>query len=98
MHIFEGNSGKPILSLLRPGKRPSGKEIARVLGHVIQRIRRHWPKVRVLIRGDGHYCAWIRVSHPLSGGGEGELAVPAVAPASIGWITPVTHRAMSDAR
>jgi Transposase DDE domain group 1 len=57
MLIFEATSGKPILSLLRPGKRPSGAEIARVLWHVIHRIRRHWPKVRILIRGDGHYCA-----------------------------------------
>ena len=57
IHIFEGNSGKPILSLLRPGKRPSGEEIARVLRHVIHRIRRHWPKVRILVRGDSHYCA-----------------------------------------
>ena len=57
IHIFEANSGKPILSLLRPGKRPSGEEIARVLGHVIHRIRRHWPKVAILVRGDGHYCA-----------------------------------------
>lgn len=57
VHIFEGNSGKPILSLLRPGKRPSGEEIARVLRHVIHRIRRHWQRVRILVRGDGHYCA-----------------------------------------
>ena len=57
IHIFEGNSGKPIAALFRPGKRPSGGEIARVLGTVIRRIRRHWPCVRVLVRGDGHYCA-----------------------------------------
>jgi hypothetical protein len=57
IHIFEGNSGKPILSLIRPGKRPSGAEIARVLLHVVHRIRRHWPKVAILVRGDGHYCA-----------------------------------------
>ena len=57
IHIFEANSGKPILSLLRPGKRPSGEEIARVLAHVIHRIRRQWPKVSILVRGDGHYCA-----------------------------------------
>jgi len=57
IHIFEATSGKPVLSLLRPGKRPSGEEIARVLWHAIHRIRRHWPKVRILIRGDGHYCA-----------------------------------------
>jgi hypothetical protein len=57
IHIFEGNSGKPILSLMRPGKRPSGAEIARVLLHVIHRIRRHWRHVGILVRGDGHYCA-----------------------------------------
>jgi hypothetical protein len=57
IHIFEGNSGKPILSLMRPGKRPAGEEIARVLWHVIHRIRRRWPNVRILIRGDSHYCA-----------------------------------------
>ena len=57
IHIFEANSGKPVLSLMRPGKRPSGEEIARVLAHVIHRIRRRWPKVAILVRGDGHYCA-----------------------------------------
>jgi hypothetical protein len=57
IHIFEAGSGKPILSLLRPGKRPSGEEIARVLAHVIHCIRRRWPKVAILVRGDGHYCA-----------------------------------------
>jgi len=55
--IFEANSGKPVAALLRPGKRPKGSEIARVLGTVIRRIRRHWPSVAILIRGDGHYCA-----------------------------------------
>ena len=57
IHIFEANSGKPIVSLLRTGKRPKGKEIARVLGPVIRRIRRHWPHVAILVRGDSHYCA-----------------------------------------
>lgn len=57
IHIFEANSGKPILSLIRPGKRPSGEEIARVLAHVIHRIRHRWPQVAILVRGDGHYCA-----------------------------------------
>jgi hypothetical protein len=57
IHIFEGNSGKPILSLIRPGKRPSGAEIARILRNVIRHIRRHWPHVAILVRGDGHYCA-----------------------------------------
>jgi hypothetical protein len=28
-----------------------------VLWHAIRRIRRHWPKVSILVRGDSHYCA-----------------------------------------
>ncbi len=55
--IFEAKSGKPVIALLRPGKRPSGKEAARVLRTVIRRIRKHWPKVAILVRGDSHYCA-----------------------------------------
>ena len=57
IHIFDGLSGKPILSLLRPGKRPSGEEVAKVLRHVIRRIRKHWPHVEILVRGDSHYCS-----------------------------------------
>ena len=55
IHIFEAATGKPVLSLLRPGKRPSGEEAARVLKHVIRRIRHNWPRVRITVRGDGHY-------------------------------------------
>jgi hypothetical protein len=57
IHIFEAMSGKPILSILRPGKRPSGKEVARILRHLIRRIRKHWPRVRILVRGDSHYLS-----------------------------------------
>ena len=55
IHIFDAASGKPVLSLLRPGKRPSGKEAAGVLKHVIGRIRSNWPRVGSTVRGDGHY-------------------------------------------
>ena len=55
IHIFEATTGKPVLSLLRPGKRPSGKEAARAIKHVIRRIRRNWPRVEIMLRGDGHY-------------------------------------------
>ena len=56
LHIFEAASGKPVLSLLRPGKRPSGEEAAEILQHVIRRIRSHWPRVEITVRGDGHYA------------------------------------------
>ena len=55
IHIFEAATAKPVLSLLRPGKRPSGEEAARALRHVIGRIRRNWPRVEITVRGDGHY-------------------------------------------
>ncbi len=55
IHIFEAATGKPVLSLLRPGKRPSGEEAAEILRHVIGRIRHNWPRVEISVRGDGHY-------------------------------------------
>ena len=55
IHIFEAATGKPVLSLLRPGKRPSGEEAARILKHVIRRIQHNWPQVEITVRGDGHY-------------------------------------------
>ena len=56
IHIFEAATGKPVLSLLRPGKRPSGEEAAEILKHVIRRIRSHWPRVQIMVRGDSHYA------------------------------------------
>jgi len=56
IHVFEASSGKPLLSLLRPGKRPSGAEAARIIAHVTKRIRRNWPRVEILWRADSHYA------------------------------------------
>jgi hypothetical protein len=55
IHIYEAISGKPVAVILRPGKTPDGAEVARVLRHVIRRIRARWPRVEVLVRGDSHY-------------------------------------------
>lgn len=55
IHIYEGTSGKPVAVILREGKTPAGVEVRTILKHVIGRIRGHWPKVRVLVRGDSHY-------------------------------------------
>ena len=48
-------TGKPVAMILREGKTPSGKEARTVLKHVIRRIRSHWPRVAILVRGDSHY-------------------------------------------
>ena len=55
IHIYEAGSGKPVAVILRPGKTPGGAEVALVLRHVVHAIRRHWPAVDILIRGDSHY-------------------------------------------
>jgi hypothetical protein len=55
LHIYEGKSGKLITTILRPGKRPSGKEIVSILKRIIRIIREAWPDVGILIRGDAYY-------------------------------------------
>ncbi len=55
IHIYEGSTGKPVAMILRQGKTPSGAEVRTVLKHVIDRIRSHWPKTHILVRGDSHY-------------------------------------------
>ena len=58
IHIYEGTSGKPVAVILREGKTPTGVEVRTILKHVIARIRQHWPRVRILVRGDSHYGRW----------------------------------------
>ena len=64
MHIYEATTGKPVAVILRPGKTPDGAEVALVLRHVVKAIRRRWPRVEIVIRGDSHYArpeamAWL---------------------------------------
>jgi len=47
-------TGKPVAVILRQGKTPAGVEVRTILKHVIGRIRGHWPKVKILVRGDSH--------------------------------------------
>ena len=57
LHIYEGTSGKLISAILRPGKRPSGEEIVSILKRIVKRIRKRWPHVCILLRGDAHYSS-----------------------------------------
>ncbi len=56
LYIFEGQTGKLVSSILRPGKRPNGKEIRSILKRVIKQIRSAWPNVGILLRGDSHFA------------------------------------------
>jgi hypothetical protein len=55
MVVFDGD-GRFVAAVLRPARRPSGLEIRGHLRRVVRAIRSHWPRVRILIRGDSHYC------------------------------------------
>ena len=56
IHIYDAETGKPVAVILRPGKTPDGREVRAVIKHVTRRIRRTWPAVRILWRGDSHYA------------------------------------------
>lgn len=53
--VFDGE-GRFVSAVLRPAKRPGGAEIRAHLRRLIRAIRANWPKTRILIRGDSHYC------------------------------------------
>ena len=56
LFIFEGQTGNLVTSILRPGKRPNGKEVRSIFKRVIKRIRSAWPNVGILVRGDSHFA------------------------------------------
>ena len=55
VHVYDADTGHCILTILRPGKTPDGKEVRGHLRRLVRRIRRHWPRTRITIRGDSHY-------------------------------------------
>lgn len=55
IHVYDTATARPVAVLLRPGKTPPGTEIRSHLRRLVRRIRTHWPKTRLTIRGDGHY-------------------------------------------
>jgi hypothetical protein len=55
MHIYHVASSTPLVAILRPARTPKGTEVRTVIKHVTKRLRRHWPKTRIVWRGDSHY-------------------------------------------
>jgi hypothetical protein len=54
--VFDGE-GRFITAVLRPAKRPGGKEIKAFLRRLLHTIRANWPKTQIMLRGDSHYCS-----------------------------------------
>ena len=70
IHVYDAQTGHCVVTILRPGKTPGGKEVRAHLRRLVGRIRLHWPNtvltsaadafrhmgsLRDPIRGDGHY-------------------------------------------
>jgi hypothetical protein len=53
--VFDGE-GRFVTALLRPGKRPGGREIRGSLRRLVGAIRATWPRVEILLRADSHYA------------------------------------------
>jgi hypothetical protein len=49
--VFDGE-GRFVTALLRPGKRPGGREIRAFLRRLVGAIRAFWPRVEILLRAD----------------------------------------------
>ena len=54
--VFD-DDGRFVTAVLRPAKRPSGKEIKPFLRRLLRAIRAHWPNTEILLRADSHYCS-----------------------------------------
>lgn len=54
-HVYEGQSGKLIASVLRAGKTPTAQEILSVLKRIVRRVRTAWPEVEIVFRADSHH-------------------------------------------
>ncbi|MBV8400509.1 MAG: IS1380 family transposase, partial [Acetobacteraceae bacterium] len=72
-HVYDAASGHCVLTILRPGKTPDGREVRAHIRRLVRRIRQHWPNtvitsaadafrhigsLRDPIRGDSHYGRW----------------------------------------
>ena len=54
VYVYHVESGKLVAVLLRPGKAPSGPEVRALIKHLVRHVRRHWPRTRIVFRGDSH--------------------------------------------
>jgi len=81
--VFDAE-GRFVAAMLRPAKRPSGKEIRPFLRRLLRAIRAHWPTTEIVLRADSHYCCpevldWCRanrIDYILGVAPTGDIATP----------------------
>jgi hypothetical protein len=57
LHIYEGLTGKLILTLLKPGRRSKSVNVFAILRRLIIYLRKKWSKTIIILRGDSHFCS-----------------------------------------
>ena len=57
LHIYEGQSGKLIATILKPGRRSKTADVFSILQRIIAHLRRVWKNTMIIVRGDGHFCS-----------------------------------------
>jgi len=56
LHVYEGLSGKLITTILKPGKRATGKQMLAIVKRLVKYLRHHWPNTLIIYRGDSHFA------------------------------------------
>ena len=56
LHVYEGLSGKLITTILKPGKRCTGKQMLAIVKRLITYLRDAWPNTVIIFRGDSHFA------------------------------------------
>lgn len=54
-YVYEGQTGLPIASVIRPGKTPTHQEIKALLKRLVKRLRHHFPTTDIIFRADSHH-------------------------------------------
>jgi|APCry1669189204_1035204.scaffolds.fasta_scaffold13380_2 hypothetical protein len=57
LHIYEGQSGKLISTILKPGRRSKTADVFSILQRIITHLRKVWKNTMIIVRGDGHFCS-----------------------------------------
>lgn len=55
LHVYEGLSGRLILTMLKPGVL-KGIELLPILRRLVKRLRQAWPETEIIFRGDSHFA------------------------------------------
>lgn len=54
---FDAATGRLILPMLRPGRVNKRLNVSGLMRRLVIRIRKRWPKTKIVIRGDGQFCS-----------------------------------------